>query len=141
MATLTVSVVTPNGVVYEQSDVNLVVLQTTSGEIGFMANHVPTVVALKVGEVRIVTEDASTGLKHTKFLAVTEGFAEVHKEQVNILVQAAELAEKIDIERAKQAVSRAQSRLDSSQENIDQKRAELALLRALNRLAVASEIK
>ena len=64
------------------------------------------------------------------------GFLEVRPEQVTILAQSAEKEESIDIERAKEAKSRAESRIQSNQADIDQVRAELALRRAVNRINV-----
>ena len=46
MNTLNLDIVTPNGSVYKE-DVELVVLQTTAGEMGIMSGHIPTVAALK----------------------------------------------------------------------------------------------
>ena len=37
----------PNGSVYNRDNVELVVMQTTAGEIGVMSGHIPTVAALK----------------------------------------------------------------------------------------------
>ena len=52
----------------------------------------------------------------------------------------AEIANKIDIERALAAKERAERRLqEMKQDNIDFKRAELALQRALNRLSVSGK--
>jgi F-type H+-transporting ATPase subunit epsilon len=61
---------------------------------------------------------------------------EVRPDKVTILAQSAELPADIDIERAKEAKSRAEGRLQSKQDNVDFQRAELALKRALNRLDV-----
>ncbi len=36
-----------NGSVYNRDNVELVVMQTTAGEIGVMSGHIPTVAALK----------------------------------------------------------------------------------------------
>lgn len=47
MNTLNLDIVTPNGSVYKREDVELVVLQTTAGEMGIMSGHIPTVAALK----------------------------------------------------------------------------------------------
>lgn len=53
---LHVKVVTPNGVVFDYETATLVVLSTTGGEVGVMANHAPIISALKVSEVKIVDE-------------------------------------------------------------------------------------
>lgn len=45
MNTLNLDIVTPNGSVYNRDNVELVVMQTTAGEIGVMSGHIPTVAA------------------------------------------------------------------------------------------------
>jgi F-type H+-transporting ATPase subunit epsilon len=51
MKTLTVSVVTPDGPVYE-SDVEMVVARAQSGELGVLPGHIPMVAPLQIGGVR-----------------------------------------------------------------------------------------
>ncbi|KAA1039246.1 F0F1 ATP synthase subunit epsilon [Macrococcus equipercicus] len=132
MNTLALNIVTPNGSVYSTDQAELIVLQTETGEMGVMAGHIPTVAPLKIGEVR--TTIAGKQLH----VAVSEGFAEIRPTGVSVLVQSAEQADAIDIERAKASLSRAEERLASDkQENIDYHRAEKALHRAMNRLDVA----
>ena len=58
-------------------------------------------------------------------------------DHVTILADAAELAEEIDIERARMAKERAEQLLQARDENIDVDRAQTALARAVNRLRVA----
>jgi F-type H+-transporting ATPase subunit epsilon len=74
-------------------------------------------------------------------VAVTTGFAEVFKNKVSILVDAAERAPEIDVERARKAMERAKERLsrDRSDKEIDFVRAETALRRAVARLKVAQK--
>ena len=65
-------------------------------------------------------------------------FLEVRPDQVTILAQSAELASEIDVERALKAKERAEQRMkDHHAEHTDFRRAELALQRAINRLAVS----
>jgi F-type H+-transporting ATPase subunit epsilon len=74
-------------------------------------------------------------------LAVTAGFAEVFKNKVSILVDAAERASEIDADRARKAMERAKERLsrERSDKNIDFTRAEAALRRAVARLKVVQK--
>jgi len=73
----------------------------------------------------------------------TDGFAEVSKDRVSILVDAAEKAPDIDLERAREAMARAEERLakDRATEDIDFLRAESALKRAMVRIKVAEKSK
>ncbi|TDL32914.1 F0F1 ATP synthase subunit epsilon [Jeotgalibacillus sp. S-D1] len=129
MKTVKVSIVTPDGPVYE-SDVEMVSTKAQSGELGILPGHIPMVAPLEIGAVRLKKEG------HIDYVAVTGGFLEVRPEQVTILAQAAEPASQIDIERAKEAKQRAEKNLQAQQDNIDFQRAELALKRAMNRIEV-----
>jgi F-type H+-transporting ATPase subunit epsilon len=132
MKTIKVSVVTPDGPVYE-SDVEMVITKAQSGELGILPGHIPMVAPLAIGVVRL----KKAGSKEEELVAVTGGILEVRPEKVTILAQAAEKAEDIDVERAQKAKERAEQRMISQKaEDIDFRRAELALQRAINRLAV-----
>jgi F-type H+-transporting ATPase subunit epsilon len=130
MKTIKVSVVTPDGPVYE-ADVEMVSTKAKSGELGILPGHIPLVAPLEISAVRLKKEGK------TEYIAVSGGFLEVRPDKVTILAQAAERAEDIDVARAKAAKERAERRLQSKQDDIDFKRAELALKRAINRLNVA----
>lgn len=131
MKTVAVSIVTPDGPVYE-SDVEMVSTKAVTGELGVMPGHVPMVAPLDIGAVRLQKGG------NTDLVAVSGGFLEVRPDKVTILAQTAEKAEEIDIDRAIAAKQRAEERLrQQAQGNIDFKRAELALKRALNRISVA----
>lgn len=132
METIKVSVVTPDGPVYE-SDVEMVITKAQSGELGILPGHIPMVAPLEIGVVRLF----KSGSKEEELVAVSGGFLEVRPEKVTILAQAAEKAEDIDVERALRAKERAEQRMrDQKAEDIDFRRAELALQRAINRLTV-----
>ncbi|KIY22461.1 MULTISPECIES: F0F1 ATP synthase subunit epsilon [Mesobacillus] len=131
MKTIKVSVVTPDGPVYE-SDVEMVSTKASTGELGILPGHIPMVAPLQIGAVRL-----KNGSKY-EFIAVSGGFLEVRPQQVNILAQSAEISSEIDLERALRAKERAEKRLhERRQETHDFKRAELALQRAINRISVA----
>ena len=129
---LHVKVVTPNGVVFDYETATLVVLSTTGGEVGVMANHAPIIAALKVSEVKIV--DDVNGVEER--LAVSGGFAEFSSNELTVV--AAERAADIDITRAESAKERAERRLADDNSTRDVERAQVALLRAVNRIHVAS---
>lgn len=131
MKTIKVSVVTPDGPVYE-SDVEMVSTKASTGELGILPGHIPMVAPLQIGAVRL-----KNGSKY-EFIAVSGGFLEVRSQQVNILAQSAEISSEIDLERALRAKERAEKRLhERRQETHDFKRAELALQRAINRISIA----
>ena len=130
MKTVKVNIVTPDGPVYD-SDVTMVVAKTITGEMGILAGHIPMVAPLTVGAVKLTKADGTR-----EFVAVSGGFIEVRPDVISILAPSAEAASSIDVARAKAAQARAEQRLQSKQDDIDFKRAELALSRATNRIKV-----
>ncbi len=129
MPTLTVNIVTPDGPVYD-AQVDMVIAKTVTGEVGILPGHIPMVAPLEIGAVKLKRDGK------VEYVAITGGFVEVRPQQVSILTPSAELAESIDVARAKEALRRAEERLQSKQDNVDFKRAELALQRAMNRINV-----
>ncbi|SFM16294.1 F-type H+-transporting ATPase subunit epsilon [Gracilibacillus orientalis] len=128
MNTLTVSVVTPDGPVLEDS-FEMVSCKAESGELGVLPGHIPLVAPLSISAVRLKGENPQR-------IALSGGFLEVRPDKVTILAQSAERPDDIDIERARAAKERAERRLQAKQDEIDFRRAELALKRALNRIDV-----
>jgi F-type H+-transporting ATPase subunit epsilon len=134
MKTIKVSVVTPDGPVYEDN-VEMVSSKAQSGELGILPGHIPLVAPLAIGAVRLKLEGGKT-----EQIAVSGGFLEVRPDQVTVLAQTAERSADIDVERALRAKERAEQRLrEQQQENTDFRRAELALQRAINRLTVSGK--
>ncbi len=129
LKTLTVSVVTPDGPVLEDS-FEMVSCKAESGELGILPGHIPLVAPLTISAVRLKHEN------RVEHLAVSGGFMEVRPEKVTILAQSAEKPSDINVQRAKEAKERAERRLQSKQDDVDFQRAELALKRALNRINV-----
>jgi F-type H+-transporting ATPase subunit epsilon len=73
-------------------------------------------------------------------MALNWGYFEVRDEKIIVLVQTAELADHIDLERAKAALGRAESKLkELSPEDKNFKIYEAALERALIRMQVAGK--
>lgn len=102
-----------------------------NGYLGILPGHAPLITELDVGEISYRRNNV------TEHLAVAWGFAEVLPEKVTILAETAERAEEIDVERARQALERAEQRLRSGDANLDYPRALLAVRRAQVRLQVA----
>ncbi|GGB56097.1 F0F1 ATP synthase subunit epsilon [Virgibacillus dakarensis] len=130
MKTLTVSVVTPDGPILEDS-YDMVSCKAENGELGILPGHIPLVAPLTISAVRLKRGN------DMERLAVNGGFLEVRPDKVTILAQSAERPSDINVDRAERAKKRAEQRLQSKQDEIDFQRAELALKRALNRLDIA----
>jgi F-type H+-transporting ATPase subunit epsilon len=108
------------------------------GEMGafqVLYNHAPLLSSLVVGEIKFTDEQ-----NITTYYATSGGFVEVRENRVLALVDTAERADEIDIERAKQSRDRALQRIKSREIGLDAERAKRSLERANNRIKVAHRI-
>lgn len=104
------------------------------GEFGVLPGHTPLLTTLKIGEL---TYKQGNQAFH---VAVNWGYVEVEDDTVTVLVETAEPADQIDLERAKAALSRAEEALrELSPDDKQFKVMECALERALIRVQVAGK--
>ncbi|MBA4701413.1 MAG: ATP synthase F1 subunit epsilon [Ruminococcus sp.] len=111
-------------------------LPAPDGEIGILANHENTVIALSVGDAKMEIEE-----NQWIEMALGEGFAEVVNNRVTVLVETAERPEEIDVRRAEEAKERAQERLRQKQSIQEYYMTQAALSRAMSRLKVSQRKK
>ena len=127
-------IVTPDRLALADDTVTSLVLPGSEGYFGVLAGHAPLLAELKVGEIDVTRAD-----KSETAIATSGGFVEVGGNRVIVLADTAESADEIDVSRAEEARKRAEERLRRrSEEEVDAGRAQAALLRAINRLHVAS---
>lgn len=131
---LEVELVSPERIAFS-GEAKMVICRTTTGDIAFLPGHVPFIGVLATHPVRLQMEDGSE-----QVIAVHQGFVEVSPPdadgttRVTILSDVAELADTIDIDRARAAKERAEETLRSDAENPE---ARAALIRAEVRLTVS----
>ena len=131
---LKVELVSPERVAYS-GEAKMVVCRTTAGDIAFLPGHIPFIGVLQTHPVKVVLEDGGDAT-----IAVHQGFVEVSPPdeggdtRVTILSDVCELADAIDVERARAAKERAEEALRA---DADDPEARSALLRAEVRLSVA----
>ena len=126
-------IISPDSKFYE-GDVLMAEYNTTEGEVGVYADHIPMTQIVAPGEL-IITEE-----NDTKRAALMSGFVEITGQKITILAEVIEWPDKIDLRRAEEAKIRAERRIqNSSGKDIDLKRAELALKRALLRIDLAKK--
>ncbi len=101
---LLLEVVTPDRLLLSQ-EVDEVIAPGTNGEFGVLPGHCHFLSTLRIGELRYRVGEL------TSFMSVLWGFAEVTPKKVTILAEIAEKAEDIDPARAKEAVAKAEERL------------------------------
>ncbi|CAI2580957.1 ATP synthase epsilon chain [Apilactobacillus kunkeei] len=131
---LTVSIVTPDGKVYEREDARLVIVRTKSGQLGIMPNHVPVIASLEVDEVKVKSGS------DVDEIAVNGGFVEFSNNNLTVIADSAEKQGDIDVDRASAARDRAQKALEIARQKHDNQeilRNQVALRRAINRIHVA----
>lgn len=126
---LTLDIVTPHGHVFTD-EVDEIVATGSEGEFGVLPDHVPFLTTLKIG---MLTYKKGSETGH---FFVNWGYAEVGPDKVTVLADSAERSEDIDVERAKEAMKRAEERL-KEMEKYDQVRATSSLERSIMRVQVA----
>jgi F-type H+-transporting ATPase subunit epsilon len=115
-------------------EVDEVTAPGTIGEFGVLPDHTPLLTTLKVGELTYKKDG------ETFHVAVNWGYVEVEDNVMTVLVETAEPADQIDVERAKEAISRAEEALKKlTSEDKDFKIMEAALERAVIRVQVAGK--
>lgn len=126
---LTLEIVTPDRLVLSE-EIDEVIVPSVEGYMGVRPGHAPLLARLDVGEIsyRVGSEE--------RYLACSGGFAEVQADGVSILAETAELAEEIDVERAKLARRRAEDRLEADLSEHEFRRAEISLKKAVSRVRV-----
>lgn len=122
-----IKIITPERCFYEGEAV-MAEFNTSEGEIGIYAGHIPMTVILKPGVLTITEENG------VKKAAMHTGFAEILQDSVTILAEEAEWPEEIDANRAKAAKERAETRIREHHPDTDIARAQTALLRAMARI-------
>ncbi len=131
---IAVDILTPEKVVM-QTEADSVVVPAADGELGILLNHAPLLAELKPGQIRLRVGD------ELKLFAVSGGYVEVRNNHVAIFAETAEMAQDIDVERARQAAESAKAALRTPQPDIDLAIAEAALRRALARLKTFEAVR
>ena len=133
MDSLSFEIITPERVVVSD-EADMVEARGSLGEFGVLPGHIRYLTTIEIGEIRY------TKGGDTKYLATSGGFAEVFDDKVTLLVDTAEFAEEIDIDRAKRAKDRAEANMkETSEEESEYRLYELALMRAIARIGAAEK--
>ncbi len=130
MAKLSIEVVTGERVVYEATEVDMVVAPGSEGSLGILPGHASLISLLANGELRVKkggTEES---------IVVFGGFIEVTHNKVIILADTAERSSEIDLERAEAARTRAEDARKNRADTVSVAEAEASLRRAAVRLRI-----
>ena len=104
MATLQVELVAVERKIWS-GEANMVIARTTEGELGVLPGHAPLLGELAPGGVVRIRPESGEDL----VVAAHGGFLSVTERGVSILAETAELADEIDVERAREALRRAEA--------------------------------
>lgn len=132
MAMLSLEIITPEKVLVNE-EVDMVEAKGALGDFGILPGHTEFLTVLEIGEVRYMKGG------NVSSLATSGGIGEVANDKVTFLLDTAEFGHDIDLARAQVAMEEAQARLkELTMDTAEYRRQELALLRAIARIKVAS---
>ena len=103
MATLQVELVAVERKIWS-GEANSVIARTTEGELGVLPGHAPLLGELAEGGVVIIRTESGDEV----VVAAHGGFLSVTDRGVSILAETAEISTEIDVERAREALRRAE---------------------------------
>ncbi len=128
--TLQVELVSPERILFA-GDADMVVARTTEGDIAFLTDHAPFLGLLVEWPVRVKLAGGGE-----EVAAVHGGFVEISHNRLTILSDIAEMADQIDLDRARALKEWAEHRLEQEHDA----EVEAALRRAHVRIELASEL-
>lgn len=131
---LHLQILTPERKVLDE-EVEKVTIPTQKGQMGILPRHIGLLTEVEPGELIYEKQ----GKKH--FFAVNGGFAQVGKDNVNILSDYAIRSDDIEIAKAEEAKKRAEKLIQERQSEEDTARIEATLRRSLLELNVATKRK
>ena len=123
-------IITHERVVFD-NDVDELIIQTKTGQMGILKDHIPVTTTLDVGvtKAKIGSSD--------KYFATMGGIFQFKDNVATILTDVCEEGCDIDVTRANDAKARAEARLADNNAKVDAQRAQAALARSLARLKAA----
>ena len=123
-------IITHERIVFD-SEVEEIVIQTKSGQMGVLKDHIPITTGLDFGVTKVKIGESY------KYFATMGGVFQFKDNLATILTDVCEDGNDIDVARANDAKARAEARLADADANVDTQRAQAALARALVRLKAA----
>jgi F-type H+-transporting ATPase subunit epsilon len=127
---LSLQIITPERIVFEEEGVDSVTLPGSDGELTVLPSHAPLMTALKPGPLTFRKAGDEIDV------AVAGGFLEVRDDKVIVLADTAERSDEIDAARAEEARERAAAQLATREEAMDIAFVLASLERAQARLRV-----
>jgi F-type H+-transporting ATPase subunit epsilon len=136
---LTVAILTPGGLVYENQEVKVVVAPAALGEVAILPRHAPLFTRLNAGEVTVTPKEGQS-----QTFAVFGGFMDVNPEgEITILADFARRSHEIDLAQAQKAKAEAEKLMEQKQLAGEDEfaRIETVLKQALFSIKIAEKLK
>lgn len=121
---------------YYEGECESLVITTTEGEYGVLADHSNTIIAVVPGTIKIKPPGGDSMLA-----AISRGLLKIENNQVLVLVNTIENPDEIDEARARLAAEKAKEALLHKQSKADYIQAQAKMARAMNRLKVKNHGK
>lgn len=124
-------VLSPEGLIYESKEVDLVEIPTVTGRITIFPKHAPLISLLEIGILRYKIGDIE------KRIAIgCDGFAELSHNEITVIATTAENADDIDLVRAQMANDRIKNLIaEGTKKTDDGVLLDVALKKSLARIA------
>ncbi len=130
---LLLEIVTPEKLAFSGS-IDEVTCPGSEGEFGVLRGHASLLSAIKFGELSYLKDG-----KRTSY-AVNTGYAEVTGSKVTVLVETAERADQIDVDRARRSKEASEQKMAKfAKEDPEFEKAKIALERAELRIKIAGQ--
>jgi F-type H+-transporting ATPase subunit epsilon len=130
---LLLEIVTPEKLAFSGS-IDEVTCPGSEGEFGVLRGHASLLSAIKFGELSFLKDG-----KRVSY-AVNTGYAEVTGSKVTVLVETAERADQIDVERARRAKEASEQKMAKfAKEDPEFEKAKISLERAELRIKIAGQ--
>ncbi len=127
------SIVSPERILFED-EIRSLVVPGSEGYLGVLSHHAPLIATLKVGKITIKDEE-----NHETILAVSGGFIEVSDNTATVLADTVEFVDELDLNRAEDALRRAQELLNMELTSDEKLRAQHSVEKARNRINLYKE--
>ena len=133
---LSVQIMTPSGTIFNDSQVDMVVAHSTTGQIAILPNHTPIFTRLEHDELKVVIEGKD------RYFTIFQGFLNLDPDNnITILADNANRSEELNVAAIRKAKEDAQKALDDKEKLTATEilRAETAMRRAIMELRVAEK--
>lgn len=125
-----INIITPTETL-EYVDVEYLRAPSLEGLFGVLPGHIPSIIALDIGEIKINLANKSL------YFATSGGFADINNDKVVLVLESAEESNKIDLKRAEKSLDKAKKYLDDKSHDMD--RAINSIKRAKNRILISKK--